>query len=154
MRRALWFCGMLACWLAQWRAVTASEEEIIRWREVSLLADVPEYGLVRVAAERDGDHLVYVRVELATGEHLEVPPVGLADIERPQLEQIQVRYEVGYDPTPWLYVVIRYGDPIAVGSEMRWPEVSYAVQGNRFVRRGMRSWTPDGNVEWTSTELP
>jgi hypothetical protein len=154
MRRALWSLVLLAGLLGHWRALTASEEELVRWREVSLVADVPEYGAVRVSAAREGERLAYLRVELASGVHLEVPPVGLAGLEIPQLERLQVRYEVGYDPTPWLYVVVPHGEPILVGGEVRWAEASYAIQGDRFVDRRIRSWTPEGELVWTSIDLP
>jgi hypothetical protein len=154
MRRALWFFGLLAGLLGFSQVLTASEEEIVPWREVSLVADVYDIGAVRVSAAREAERLVYVRVELASGVQLEVPPAGLNDIEVPQLERLQVRYEVGYDPTPWLYVVIPHGHPIFVDGVVHWPEVSYAAQGDRFVGRRVRTWTPEGDVVWTSTDLP
>ena len=52
-----------------------------------------------------------------------------------------------------LYVVVPYRDPVMVGTEVRWNEASFALRGDRFVRRGTKHWEADGTFSLGSLDF-
>lgn len=83
----------------------ASQEQIHRWKTVTLVADTDLFGDVEVKASADGTGIVQSLAVTAKGATITVPKAWLAKLPAVKLASLEVRSERGYDPQPWLYVV-------------------------------------------------
>lgn len=85
----------------------ASQEQIHRWKTVTVVADTDLFGDVEVKTSADASGVVQSLAVTAKGATITVPKAWLAKLPAVKLGSIEVRSERGYDPQPWLYVVFR-----------------------------------------------
>jgi hypothetical protein len=83
----------------------ASQEQIHRWKTVTLVAETDLFGDVEVKASADASGNVQSLAVTAKRVTITVPKAWLAKLPAVTLGSIEVRSERGYDPQPWLYVV-------------------------------------------------
>ena len=134
----------------------ASEEEFTPWTEVAFVTTVPKpYGTVRVSAKLDasGAALAEVTVAGSGGLAVTVPARAWAGVEKPRLAGVTSAFEQGYDPTPWFYVKIPYGDGRQTAKGWMQATLVLAFQGSRLAYRALRVPKADGTLDWQQDKL-
>ena len=136
------------------RLGAASEEAYVSWTELSFVAAAPSpFGATTVTLETDAGKLSSLAIECAEAGAIEIPDGALTAIDSPQLHAIRTTWEVGYDPEPWFYVKVPYGEPVTLDDAVRYRTVVFAVQGKRVVYRALTEPKAGGGNTWTQEKL-
>jgi len=86
-------------------SAAASQEQIHRWKAVTVTADTDRFGDVEVKASADAAGVVRLLVVTSKAGTITVPKAWLAKLPAVKLASIEIRTERGYETQPWLYVV-------------------------------------------------
>jgi hypothetical protein len=138
---------VLVLLIAMGSAAHASEEEIHRWKSVTVVADTRLFGDVEVKATADAQGHVAALSVTARGKTIAVPARWLASLGALRLASLEVRSEVGYDPQPWLYVVFDRG----VATRDR---VHVAFQGGKLAHASITTVDARGNRKHEQRKAP
>jgi hypothetical protein len=138
---------VLALLIAMGSTAHASEEEIHRWKSVTVVADTRLFGDVEVKATANAQgHLQALSVPVK-GQTIAVPAKWLAQRAPLRLASLEVRSEVGYDPQPWLYVVFDRG----LATKDR---VHIAFQGGKLAHAALTTVDAKGNRKYEQRKAP
>ncbi len=105
MRYILTILVIVGFWF---QSALGSEEYIVPPYQISIAADaVKPFGEVIVHIDTNKDQtkpkIVSIRLRIH-GKWLSVPEKAFADLDTPLLSAAEIRTEVGYDESPWLYI--------------------------------------------------
>ena len=137
--------------------VKASEEDILQPYEVAVIADAGKsFGevAVEIKTNKDPEKLKIASIRLKiNGEWKSVPEKAFADLEKPDLNSLQIRTEAGYDENPWLYVYFElfYRDESGRYAPNKRVHISY--HKDRFESRTIDVPMSDGSRKWDKMEL-
>jgi hypothetical protein len=136
------------------RSALASEEHIVPWHSVTVVAQAGEpQGDVRVTIDTqqvaDFDVKIKTLKIVSRGKKLVVPKEAIATIKNPALDTLRISHEAGYDKHPWLYVSIAVGAP-----QRGMPRVYLAFQNGKFVKRFTATRQKDGGRTFTDEWKP
>ncbi len=149
-----WFLALLV--VGSSALARASEEEFTPWAEVALVTTVHKpFETVRVTVKLDasGASLAEVTVHGGGGLAVSVPARAWAGVAKPRLAGVTTTFERGYDPTPWFYVKIPYGDGLQTANGWKQAELVLAFQGPRLAYRALKVPKADGNFDWKQDKL-
>lgn len=142
---------MLTCLSA-----AASEEEIHSPYEIIVSADTGKlFGDVTVEIKTDkrikAPKIISIRVKIG-GEWKDVPEKAFSDLDSPLLNKTEIRTEVGYDDSPWLYIYFEVGHRDKNG---KWnpKRVHIAYHKGRFESRSITTPVSDSKSDWKKIEL-
>ena len=149
-----WFVALLV--VGSSGLARASEEEFTPWTEVAFVTTVPKpFETVRVTVKLDAGRAALAEVSIngAGGLALSVPARAWAGVAKPNLAGVTTTFERGYDPTPWFYDKIPYGDGLQTANGWKQATLVLAFQGPRLAYRALKVPKADGSYDWKQDKL-
>lgn len=126
-----------------------SEELVLEPAEVSIRADAGQpFGKVSATIRADGRdaerRVADIKLQVG-GKSVPIPEKAYRDLASPLLNTLELRTEVGYDKSPWLYIVFQVGFRTADGL---WQpkRVHIAYHAGRIESRSIEAPNPDGST--------
>lgn len=136
-------------------AAVAKADDYVPWQEASFTTNMPApYGRVQFLLKVDNDGKLADVALQRDGGAMRVPSSAWSDVKAVQLGQVRVTYKMGFDGTPWMYLHIPYGTPLAERGRREWPVLVIAFRGERAVYRAVNIPKPGGGYVSSTVDLP
>lgn len=138
------------------QSAVGSEEYIVPPYQISIAADAGKpFGEVIVHIDTNKDQrkpkIVSIRLRIH-GKWLSVPEKAFADLDAPLLSAAEIRTEVGYDESPWLYIYfeLAYRDQSGKWNPKK---VHIAYHREKFEHRAITTPLSNGSSKWEKKDL-
>ena len=153
MRYILTALVIAAFWF---QVAIGSEEYIVPPHQISIAADAGKpFGdvIVRISTNKDPKEPKITSIRLHIhGKWVSVPEKAFADLKTPLLNAAEIRTEVGYDESPWLYIYFELAHRDQSG---KWnpKKVHIAYHRGQFEYRAVSTPLSSGSSKWEKKDL-
>jgi hypothetical protein len=142
--------AVLALGLFVSHTASASQEQIHRWKTVSVVAPTDLFGDVEVNAGADAKGNVTGLSVRISGATIGVPATWIATLPAVPLASLEVRSEKGMGSPATLYVVFKNGPTTVAGSVM----VHVWFQAGKLAGGSVTTYDGKGGSKWDQRKAP